>query len=202
MFAAKTSCDAVHRFLAWQPVLSTTRSALGAALLYPAVASLHPCILDCISAASRIEQPNQVRHAGELLQIPAPGEDLVGLRLAVRGSTTRRNFASTSASVIGLPAWPRGNSTSFDQLPPVGQRDRDPVRDARRVARRRASSSWCTFTLPVNATSFGSVKCASSNVVEVTSPSCSAAAVQYGRLWSAVSRVFGAHASGYLPMML
>ena len=30
----------------------------------------------------------------------------------------------------------------------------------------------------------------------------STAAVQYGRLWSAVSRVFGAQASGYLPMML
>src|SRR5262249_48764257 len=32
------------------------------------------------------------------------------------GSATRRNFASTSASIIGLPACPRGNSTSFTSV--------------------------------------------------------------------------------------
>src|SRR5690242_8061647 len=35
------------------------------------------------------------------------------LALPYFGSTVPRNFASTSASVIGLPAWPRGNSTNF-----------------------------------------------------------------------------------------
>ena len=40
------------------------------------------------------------------------------LLLPYRGSTSERNLVSTSASVIGLPAWPRGNSTSVVKCRP------------------------------------------------------------------------------------
>ena len=47
----------------------------------------------------------------------------------------------------------------------------------------------------------GSVNRSGENCFGPTSPSIKAIAVQYGKLWSAVSRVAGAHRSGPLPMI-
>ena len=63
----------------------------------------------------------------------------------------------------------------------------------------RGSST--TVVRETRSSSEGSASRSAVNWAAETSPSNSATAVQYGRLWSAVSRVFGRHFSGSWPMI-
>src|SRR4051812_17170259 len=59
------------------------------------------------TCAFSIEQANQVRHAGELVEFPAPRQHLAGLRLAVPrfdGAAELRLHLGVGHRVAGVPA--------------------------------------------------------------------------------------------------